>query len=66
MKVYNCWCKKASPIRLVQESHTAITYECLQCHGTITVILEQGGETWTDERTQYGGRNPLQLLPLQS
>lgn len=53
MKVYNCWCKKASPIRLVHETHTAITYECLMCHGTITVILEQDGEQWTGERTQY-------------
>ena len=47
MKIYNCWCGKASPIQLLNKSENAVIYECLQCKGTITVILERG-EEWKE------------------
>jgi len=52
MKVYNCWCRKSSPVRKVQESSNAITYECLMCLGTVTIILDPG-EVWKER--SYGG-----------
>jgi hypothetical protein len=48
MRVFNCWCKKSSPVRLVQQSNNALMWECLMCHGTVTVILEPG-EEWKEK-----------------
>lgn len=53
MKVFNCWCRKCSPVRLLQEGNGSIIFECLQCHGSVTVILDPG-EVW-EERRSYGG-----------
>lgn len=47
MKVFNCWCKKTSPVRLIQRSSNAVIYECLMCRGTVSVILEVG-EEWKE------------------
>jgi hypothetical protein len=47
MKVENCWCRKASPIRLIKQDKYVVVYQCLMCNGTITVYLNYG-EEWKE------------------
>ena len=47
MKIGNCWCKRSSPIRLIEYTDFIVIYECLECHGSITVCLETG-EEWKE------------------
>lgn len=51
VKISNCWCRKSSPIRLLQQSENAIMYECLQCHGSIIVCLDVG-EVWKERSSE--------------
>jgi len=47
MKFNNCWCRKSSPIRFLQEGNGSMIYECIICHGSITVYLDIG-EEWKE------------------
>ena len=47
MRIFNCWCHKTSPIRLLQQGNGSVIYECLQCHGCITICLDKG-EEWKE------------------
>ena len=48
MRVDQCWCRRSSPIIFLgkQDIYTLV-WECLSCHGTITVHLNYG-EEWKE------------------
>jgi predicted SprT family Zn-dependent metalloprotease len=51
MKIFNCWCKKASPIQLIHKDVNMVVYMCLKCKGTITINLDPG-EIWEERSSK--------------
>jgi hypothetical protein len=47
MRTDNCWCRRSSPVRFIEEKESKRIWECLQCHGIITAYLSPG-EVWEE------------------